>query len=59
MVERYAMIKEHIQYLNNYRNCLTKQQYNTLRGKLKQGDILAVKKGLATILSRQRIKEGD
>jgi hypothetical protein len=48
-------ITKHIHYLNNHRNNLTKQQYDTLRGKLKQGDILAVKKGLTTILSRQGV----
>jgi hypothetical protein len=48
-----SQIKEHIQYFNSYRNYLTKQQYKTLKGKLKQDDILAVRKGLNKILSRQ------
>ena len=45
-------ISEYIEYLNNYRNYITKQQYDTLRGKLKQGDMLAVRKGLVTILKK-------
>lgn len=46
-------ITEYIKYLNNYREHITKQQYDTLRGKLKQGDMLAARKGLTTILRRQ------
>ncbi len=49
------IISEYIKYLNNYHGYLTKQQYKTLKEKLKQGDILAVRKGLVTILKRQSI----
>lgn len=46
---------EFIKYLKIYREYLTKQQIDTLRGKAKQGDYVAVRKGLITILKRQGI----
>ena len=48
-------ISEYIRYLDAYKQTLTKQQYKTLKGKLKQGDILAARKGLVTLLGRQGI----
>jgi hypothetical protein len=51
MAKRYAMkINEYIKYLDGYRKQITKQQYDTFKGKLKQGDILAVRKGLTAML---------
>ena len=46
-------MNDFIKYLNSYKNYLTKQQFKTLRGKALEGDILAVRKGLAKILNRQ------
>ena len=51
MAQRYTMkINEYIKYLDGYRKQITKQQYDTFRGKLKQGDIMAVRKGLESVL---------
>jgi len=46
---------EFIKYLKAYRNYLTKQQIDTLRGQALKGNTVAVRKGLITILRRQGI----
>ena len=46
----------YLKYLKIYRNYLTKQQISTLKGQALGGNIIAVRKGLATILNRQGIK---
>lgn len=45
-----------LRYLKAYRGFLTKQQINTLKGKALEGDYIAVRKGLVTILRRQGVK---
>ena len=51
---RYMIqIQWFLRYLRTYRNYLTKQQMNTLRGQALKGDFQAVRKGLVTILRRQ------
>ena len=43
-------------FLKKVKNRLNKQQYLTLKGQLKKGDIDAFRKGLFTILKREVIK---
>lgn len=48
-------MNDFVKYLRIYREYLTKQQIQTLRGKALHGDVVAARKGLTTILSRQGI----
>ena len=43
---------ELVKQLKVHQNYMSKQQYKTLKGKLMQGDIVSVRKGLTTIMSR-------
>jgi|GEM_PF-7007958 len=43
-------MKEQYKLLNEYKGSLTKQQYNTLKGQIKKGDIEGFRKGLFNLM---------
>lgn len=45
-------IHNYYKSLNKYKNKLTKQQYNTLKGQIRAGDCLGALIGLNKIISR-------
>lgn len=41
--------------IHSYKHCLSKQQYNTLKGQVKAGDVDGAMRGLGRLLSARRV----